>query len=87
MARRRFQAGQLIRDKDRWVGRWREDVRGADGAVRRVRREKVLASTADHTKRMAQRLLEDCVREVNRIDYKPEWVGPSDYLPIAGRRR
>lgn len=75
VARRRFQQGQLILDGDRWIGRWREDVRGVDGQVRRVRRERILASTKDTTKRMARRLLEDCVRTVNSADYKPDWAG------------
>ena len=40
MARRRFQRGQLVREADRWVGRWREDVEMPDGTVRRARRAK-----------------------------------------------
>lgn len=75
MARRRHQDGQLINDGDRWIGRWREDVRGTDGVVRRVRREKILAATKTTTKRMAESILAECVRSVNQVDYRPEWIG------------
>src|SRR5215472_10025231 len=71
LARRRYQNGQLIKDGDRWVGRWREDVRLPDDTIKRVRRKEILASTADTTKRMAQRLLDDRLRDINSPDYRP----------------
>lgn len=75
VARRRFQRGELFEDHGRWVGRWREDVRLANDQVKRVRRQEILAMCSDTTKRMAQRLLEERLRTVNREDYRPEWVG------------
>lgn len=75
VARRRFQNGQLFEDKGRWVGRWREDVRGVDGRIRRVRRQEILAAVKDTTKRMAQRLLDERLERVNRASYRPEWAG------------
>jgi integrase len=75
MARRRFQRGQLTRDGERWVGRWREDVELPDGTVKRVRRWDVIAPTKGVTKPMAERLLAERLNEVNREDYRPEWAG------------
>lgn len=75
LARRRFQKGRLFEDKGRWVGRWREDVRRESGRVDRVHRQEILASTKDTTKRMAQRLLDERVAQINRSDYRPEWTG------------
>lgn len=72
LARRRYQSGQLIDDKDRWCARWREDVLQPDGSVRRVRKWDVIAMKADcPTKRLAQRLLDERMRVINREDYRP----------------
>ena len=38
LARRRYQPGNVESRGDRWVGRWREDIIGNDGVVRRQRR-------------------------------------------------
>src|SRR5579885_3176266 len=50
MARRRYQKGRLIlRGKTNpvWVGRWREDVIGADGVTRRIERSDILGSKSE----------------------------------------
>lgn len=75
VARRRHQEGQLIKDGDRWVGRWREDVREPDGQVRRVRRERILAMVKECTKPQARTMLQELVSPVNRAGYRPEWGG------------
>jgi integrase len=54
-----------------WVGRWREDMIGADGAVRRVRRSVVLCEKSRlNTKRSAERLLAPHLSKVNSLDYR-----------------
>ena len=50
MARRRYQKGRVIlRGKANpvWVGRWREDVIGADGVTRRIERSEILGSKSE----------------------------------------
>lgn len=73
-ARRRYQKGQLIDDGDRWSYRWREDVIDAHTqTIKRVRKWDVLASKKEcPTRRLAQRKLDDKLREINREDYKPQ---------------
>jgi hypothetical protein len=64
--RRRHQRGSLIDDGDRWIARWREDVRLPNGTVKRVRRKDVIASKKGFpTRRMAQRKLDELLRSVN----------------------
>ncbi len=64
--RRRHQRGSLIDDGDRWIARWREDVRLPDGTVKRVRRKDAIASKKEYpTRRMAQRKLDELLRSVN----------------------
>lgn len=75
VARRRHQEGQLIKDGDRWVGRWREDVRMPDGQIKRVRRERILAMVKECTKPQARTMLQEMVSPVNRAGYRPEWGG------------
>jgi integrase len=71
MSSRRYQKGQLIEEKDRWLARYREDVIQG-GELKRVRRTEVLASKKEcPTKRLAQRKLDDLLRDINREDYKP----------------
>jgi integrase len=70
ITRRRYQAGQLIEEHDRWSARWREDVLQADGTVKRVRRWDVLAMKPC-AKREAMRLLGEKMREVNNPGRKP----------------
>jgi integrase len=72
LMRRRYQTGQLIDDKDRWCARWREDVLQPDGSVKRIRKWDVIAMKRDcPTRRMAQRILDEKLRLINREDYKP----------------
>ena len=86
MARRRYQQGQLIDDKDRWCARWREDVILPSGSpmrkgdkllktgevLRRTRKWDVIATKREcPTKRLAQRKLEEFMRRINREDYTP----------------
>jgi uncharacterized protein YfaQ (DUF2300 family) len=64
--RRRHQRGSLVDDGDRWIARWREDVRLPDGTVKRVRRKDVIASKKEFpTRQMAQRKLDELLRSVN----------------------
>jgi hypothetical protein len=64
--RRRYQRGSLTKDGDRWIARWREDVRRPDGTVKRVRKKDVIASTKEcPTRQTAQRKLDEILRGVN----------------------
>ena len=86
MARRRFQRGSLWRDEDRWIARWREDqllprgsrvlkgdkVLSSGEVLHRPYRQEILAWVKDYpTLRLARRLLEERLREVNHEDYRP----------------
>ena len=79
MARRRFQKGRIfLRGKKIpvWVRRWREDVIGKDGTVRRVERSDVLASKRElPTKRLAERVLEERMGRINSPGYRPVRIG------------
>ncbi len=74
MARRRYQRGSLfLRGKKHqvWVGRWREDVIGADAKLRRPYRSKVLGSIADFpTRKLALRELERQLAPINDPRYR-----------------
>lgn len=75
MARRRYQKGRIIlRGKANpvWVGRWREDVIGADGETRRIERSEVLGPKSEiPTQRLALRRLEVLLCKVNAPNYRP----------------
>src|ERR1700733_1699162 len=72
MARKRFQRGQLIRSASGWTARWREDVLNEKGEIERKRRKEFLGSHEDYpTKRLAQRALDDKLRDINDVDFKP----------------
>ncbi|PYU28760.1 MAG: hypothetical protein DMG32_01940 [Acidobacteria bacterium] len=75
MARRRYQKGRVVlRGKAHpvWVGRWREDLIGADGITRRVERSEILGSKEEiPTQRLALRRLEVLLARVNAPDYRP----------------
>src|ERR1700722_18465218 len=79
MARRRFQKGRIfLRGKKTpvWVRRWREDVIGEDGKVRRVERSEILASKRElPTKRLAERVLEERMGRINSPGYRPVRIG------------
>lgn len=74
MARRRYQQGSLFLRGKRgqvWVARWREDVIGPDGKIKRVRKNEVLGSKRDFpTKKLALRELGNRVAHINRTDYR-----------------
>ena len=75
MARRRHQTGRVIvrgKKPSVFVGRWREDVIQADGAIDRVERSMVLGTVSElKTKRIAQRLLDPILARINSFDYRP----------------
>jgi hypothetical protein len=72
VARRRYQRGQLIREGSNWLGRWREDIVLASGAVKRVHKKQLLGTLTDFpTKRLVERELERLLAPVNRVDYQP----------------
>jgi hypothetical protein len=62
MARRRFQRGSVLlrgKRKQKWVGRWREDVINSQGQLVRINRKEVLGTKSDFpTKKLAMRELE-----------------------------
>jgi hypothetical protein len=63
MARRRYQKGRVIlrgKVNSVWVGRWREDVIGADGVTRRIERSEFSAASREF------RRLEVCYRGLTR---------------------
>lgn len=75
MARRRYQKGRVfLRGKANpvWVGRWREDVIGADGVTLRIERSEILGNKSEiPTERLALRRLEARLCKVNSLDYRP----------------
>jgi integrase len=74
MARRRYQKGSLFLRGKRvrvWIGRWREDERGEDGAVRRVHRTVVIGTQREFpTRRLAERELERQLAPINSPTYR-----------------
>src|SRR6266850_7600406 len=74
LARKRFQKGTLfLRGKNPvWVGRYREDVIGADGQVRRERKAIVLGTKREYpTKRLAERRMDMLLARINDYSYRP----------------
>jgi len=73
LARRRFQTGTLqLRGKKKvWVLRWREDVIGSDGAIKRIGHTTVLGTKAElPTEKLARRRADILLARVNRPDYR-----------------
>jgi hypothetical protein len=74
MARKRYQRGSVFlsgKKNDKWIGRYRKDVIGLDGTVRRVRRDVVLGTKREFpTKRLAQRRLDAVLARINGLDYR-----------------
>jgi len=74
MARRRFQRGSVLlrgKRKQKWVGRWREDVINNEGKLVRINRKEVLGSKSDFpTKKLALRELELRIAPINRANYR-----------------
>lgn len=75
MARKRYQQGCVYlsgKAKNKWVGRYREDVVGTDGKTRRVRREVILGTKRElPTKRLAQRRMDSVLARINGLNYRP----------------
>ena len=74
MARKRFQKGTLfLRGKNPvWVGRYREDVIGPDGQVRRERKAIVLGTKREYpTKHLAERRMDVLLARINDYSYRP----------------
>jgi integrase len=82
MARKRYQRGSVFlvgKNLDKWVGRYREDVIGVDGIVRRLRRDVILGSKREFpTKRLAQRRLDAILARINGLDYRATRVATFD---------
>ncbi len=72
MARRRYQTGSLMLRKKSWVARWREDVVGPDGRVRRIRKSRVIGTLAElPTRKLARRRFDLMLAQVNAPGYRP----------------
>jgi len=74
LARKRYQTGSVfLRGKNQvWIGRYREDVIGANGKVLRKRTSIVLGNKKEFpTKRLAERRMEQHLARVNAIGYRP----------------
>ena len=78
LARKRYQKGYLfLRGKKQlvWIGRWLEDVKGADNKVIRIHKSEVIGTKTDiPTKRLAQRELDVRLSRINSLSYKPQTV-------------
>lgn len=74
MARRRYQRGSVSKRGGVWIGRWREDVVDAGGAVRRIKKSQVLGDCSKMTQRLAQREMDRLTQTVNSVSYKPTLV-------------
>jgi integrase len=77
LARKRFQKGTLfLRGKNPvWVGRYREDVIGPDGQVRRERKAIVLGTKREYpTKHLAERRMDVLLARINDYSYRPSRV-------------
>src|SRR5579864_7885060 len=74
MARRRYQRGSVVLRGTRelvWIGRWREDVIGADGKTHRICRKEVLGKKRElQTKKLALRELAIRVAPINSTNYR-----------------
>jgi len=74
MARRRYQRGSVFLRGARelvWYGRWREDVIGPDGTLRRICRKEVLGNKRDlPTKKLALRELASRLAPINSSSYR-----------------
>ena len=74
MARRRFQRGSVLlrgKRKQKWVGRWREDVIDKQGKLVRINRKEVLGTKGEFpTKKLALRELERRIAPINNANYR-----------------
>jgi len=74
MVRRRFQRGSVLlrgKRKQKWVGRWREDVINSQGQLVRINRKEVFGTKSDFpTKKLAMRELEVRIAPINSVNYR-----------------
>jgi integrase len=72
----RFQKGSLLKRGIRskvWVARWWENAVGTDGKTERIRRSEILGAVAEiPTRRKAEQLLSDRLRQINSGGYRPQ---------------
>ena len=72
LARRRYQHGTLEIRNGWWIGRYRDDIWGSNGKVRRVRRTVKLGTLKQiPTAKLARRRLEQYLSNVNALGYRP----------------
>ena len=75
MARKRYQHGRVFlkgKKKEKWVGRYREDVADITGTTKRIRRSVILGTKRElPTKRLAERRLAAILARINCLDYRP----------------
>lgn len=72
----RFQKGSLFKRGTRskvWVARWWENAVGIEGKTGRIRRSEILGAVAEiPTRRNADQLLSDRLRQINSGGYRPQ---------------
>ena len=87
VARRRLQRGHLClrgKKEKQWVAKFREDVIRPDGSLHRVQRRIVLGTKEDYpTEKLAQRELDEQLKTVNSLTYKPSPT--ATFSEFAGR--
>jgi integrase len=77
LARRRYQKGQVLFSKNRqvWLGRYREDTIRPDGNIVRTRPQVVLGTKKElPTQRLAERKLDEILSRINDYSYRPTRV-------------
>ena len=86
LARRRYQRGQILFNKNRqvWLERHREDVIQADGTIVRSRPQSVLGTKEElPTKRLAARKLDEILSRINHHAYRPTRIAT---VAVFGKR-
>ena len=66
----RYQKGFVYLDRDKWNGRYREDLITGEG-TKRIRREVILGCKREMTKPLAERRMEVVLARINGLDYRP----------------
>jgi len=71
-ARQRYQRGSVSLRGEVWYGKYREDVVGLDGKIKRVQRSPRLGTKKEYpTKHLAERVMEQILSRVNMPQYRP----------------
>lgn len=93
MARTRYQRGRVFlegKKKDKWAGRYREDLVEIDGKTRRGRRSVILGNNRElPTKRLAEGKMDAILARINDLSYRPGRVttfGEEVELPASSLR-